>query len=289
MSITICVGNYKGGVGKTKNNVMNAYELAKKGYKVLVVDLDPQANSTTILIRTKKAHNNEEIFSFDKTLMSAVKDGTLEGLEVPIIENLWLLPSYIDFANYTTYLDIRYGIVEVEDPDYHRITKEKITHFAKLLEPLKEKYDYILIDVPPTKSYITDSAVMCSDYVLIVLQTQELSLDGAQMYVKDLQNLAYNYSGQFEICGVLPVLIDNIASLDQFILESATEIFGEENMFKIKVPSMARLKRFDNTGIIEVDHHDKRVVAFYSDVADELISRINYFEGFEGAEETNGE
>lgn len=278
MSITICVGNYKGGVGKTKNNVMNAYELAKKGFRVLVVDLDPQANATTVLIRTKKARSNE-VFSFDKTLMTAVKEGSLKGLEVPIVENLWLLPSYIDFANYTTFLDVKYGIAEYDDPDYHKITKDKITHFATLLNPLKDKYDYILIDVPPTKSYITDSAVMCADYVLIVLQTQELSLDGAQTYVKDLQTLAKEFEGHFEICGVLPVLIDGNATLDKFVLESATEIFGKENMFNIKVPNMARLKRFDNTGIIEVDQHDKKVVKFYSLVADELIQRINYFEG----------
>ena len=284
MAITICVGNYKGGVGKTKNNVMNAYELAKKGFRVLVVDLDPQANSTTVLVRTKRAHS-EEVFSFDKTLMSAIKEGSLDGLEVPIVENLWLLPSYIDFANFTTFLDLQYGIVEIDDKDYHTITKRKITHFAKLLEPLKQKYDYIFIDVPPTKSYITDSAVMCSDYILVVLQTQELSLDGAQMYLKDLQTLADDYGGDFEICGVLPVLIDNNASVDQFILDSAAEVFGEENMFKIKVPNMARLKRFDNTGIIEVDQHDKRVVAFYSNVADELVERISYFEGIVNSDE----
>lgn len=278
MGITICVGNYKGGVGKTKNNVMNAYGLAKKGFRVLVVDLDPQANSTTVLVRTKKA-NSEEVFSFDKTLMTAVREGNLEGLEVPIVDNLWLLPSYIDFANYTTYLDIRYGIVEEDDPDYHNITKEKITYFSKLLQPLKDKYDYIFIDVPPTKSYITDSAVMCSDYVLIVLQTQELSLDGAQMYLKDLQTLAEEYDGGFEICGVLPVLMDGNGSVDKFVLDNAAELFGKENMFNIKVPNMARLKRFDNTGIIEIDQHDKRVIEFYSEVADELLNRINYFEG----------
>lgn len=278
MAITICVGNYKGGVGKTKNNIMNAYELAQKGYKVLVIDLDPQANATTVLIRTKKAHS-EEVFSFNKTLMAAVREGNLEGLEVPIMDNLWLLPSYIDFANYTTYLDIQYGIVEEEDPSYEAITKEKITYFSSLLEPLKANYDYIFIDVPPTKSYITDSAVMCSDYVLIVLQTQELSLDGAQMYINDLRTLTEQYGGHFEVCGVLPVLMDGNGSVDKFILESAAEIFGEENMFKIRVPNMARLKRFDNTGIIEVDQHDKRVIDFYSSVADELLQRINYFEG----------
>lgn len=277
MALTLCVGNYKGGVGKTKNNVMNAYALAKKGYKVLVVDLDPQANSTTVLVRTKRAHSSE-IFSFEKTLMSAVRTGNLEGLEVQIIDNLWLLPSYIDFANYTTFLDIQFGILEDDDPDYHEVTKNKITYFSKLLEPLKDKYDYIFIDVPPTKSYITDSAVMCADYILIVLQTQELSLDGAQMYLKDLQTLADEYNGEFEICGVLPVLMDGNATLDQFVLDHAAEVFGEENIFENKVHNMARLKRFDNTGIIEVDQHDKRVIKLYSKVADELVSRIQYFE-----------
>ncbi|MBH0158746.1 AAA family ATPase [Fictibacillus sp. 5RED26] len=277
MALTLCVGNYKGGVGKTKNNVMNAYALAKKGYKVLVVDLDPQANSTTVLVRTKRAASSE-IFSFEKTLMSAVRTGNLEGLEVQIIDNLWLLPSYIDFANYTTFLDIQFGILEEDDPDYHEVTKNKITYFSKLLEPLKNKYDYIFIDVPPTKSYITDSAVMCADYILIVLQTQELSLDGAQMYLKDLQTLADEYNGEFEICGVLPVLMDGNATLDQFVLDHAAEVFGEENIFENKVHNMARLKRFDNTGIIEVDQHDKRVIKLYSKVADELVSRIQYFE-----------
>jgi chromosome partitioning protein len=277
VALTLCVGNYKGGVGKTKNNVMNAYALAKKGYKVLVVDLDPQANSTTVLVRTKRAASSE-IFSFEKTLMSAVRTGNLEGLEVQIIDNLWLLPSYIDFANYTTFLDIQFGILEEDDPDYHEVTKNKITYFSKLLEPLKDKYDYIFIDVPPTKSYITDSAVMCADYILIVLQTQELSLDGAQMYLKDLQTLADEYNGEFEICGVLPVLMDGNATLDQFVLDHAAEVFGEENIFENKVHNMARLKRFDNTGIIEVDQHDKRVIKLYSKVADELVSRIKYFE-----------
>lgn len=278
MAITLTVGNYKGGVGKTKNGIMNAYEFAKKGFKTLVIDLDPQANATTVLLRTKKLHS-EEVFSFNKTLMAAVKDNELIGIETEIMNNLYLLPSYIDFANYSTFLDLTYGLVEDTDPNFENLTSKKINHLNKLLQPFKEKYDYIFIDVPPTKSYITDSAVMASDYVLIVLQTQELSLDGAIEYLNDLQKLATKYNSNFEIVGVLPVLIDGNASLDKFVLDNATKNFGEENMFKIKVPNMARLKRFDNTGITEFDRHDKKVIDFYKEVSDELLERINYFEG----------
>ncbi|MGH1649146.1 MULTISPECIES: ParA family protein [Enterococcus] len=278
MAITLTVGNYKGGVGKTKNNILNAYELAKKGFKTLVVDLDPQANATTVLLRTKKLHS-DEVFSFEKTLMSAIKEGDITSIETEIMPNLSLLPSYIDFANYSTFLDLTYGLVEETDPRYSEITSNKINHFKSLLAPLKEQYDYIFIDVPPTKSYITDSAVLASDYVLIVLQTQELSLDGAVEYLSDLQKLANEFNGNFEIVGVLPVLMDGNASLDNFVLENATNIFGSENMFNIKIPNMARLKRFDNTGITEFDRHDKKVIDLYDLVSNELIERINYFEG----------
>ncbi len=278
MAITLTVGNYKGGVGKTKNNIMNAYELAKKGYKTLVVDLDPQANATTVLLRTKKLYS-EEVFSFDKTLMSAIKEGDISDIETEIMPNLSLLPSYIDFANYSTFLDLQYGLVDETDPAYNDLTVKKINHFKALLDPLKDKYDYIFIDVPPTKSYITDSAVLASDYVLIVLQTQELSLDGAIEYLNDLQKLANDYEGNFEIVGVLPVLMDGNASLDKFVLENATNIFGEENIFNTKIPNMARLKRFDNTGITEFDRHDQKVIDLYDIVSNELIERIKYFEG----------
>lgn len=278
MAITLTVGNYKGGVGKTKNNILNAYELAKKGYKTLVVDLDPQANATTVLLRTKKLHS-DEVFSFDKTLMTAIKENNISNIETEIMPNLFLLPSYIDFANYSTFLDLTYGLVEEENPNYDTITTKKINHFKELLEPLKQKYDYIFIDVPPTKSYITDSAVLASDYVLIVLQTQELSLDGAIEYLNDLQKLANNFNGSFEIVGVLPVLMDGNASLDNFVLENATQIFGEENIFNTKIPNMARLKRFDNTGITEYDRHDKKVIDLYDTISNELLERINYFEG----------
>ena len=73
--------------------------------------------------------------------------------------------------------------------------------------------------------------------------------------------------------------MDGNASLDNFVLENATNIFGSENMFNIKIPNMARLKRFDNTGITEFDRHDKKVIDLYDLVSNELIERINYFEG----------
>ena len=119
---------------------------------------------------------------------------------------------------------------------------------------------------------------MASNYVLIVLQTQELSLDVATQYLQDLQSLAETHGGNFEICGVLPVLMDGRASLDKLVLKHAAEVFGKGNIFDLKVPNMSRLKRFDNTGIQEKDQFDRKVLGFYKRVTNEFLKRISFFE-----------
>ncbi|MCF6515495.1 AAA family ATPase [Lactobacillus sp. S2-2] len=277
MSINITVGNYKGGVGKTKNAIMLAYKLSQRGKRCLVVDLDPQGNATTVLVRTHQ-NTSDEVFNFDKTLMGAIKDENLSEIIMNVQENLDLLPSHIDFANYPTYLDLKFGLVDKQDPKYDELYAKKMNHLKKLLEPLENQYDYIFIDVPPTKSIMTDSAVMASKYVLIILQTQELALDGAIQYLEDLRNLA-EYGGDFEILGVLPVLVERNTSSDEFILSQSQDVFGKENVFDVKIPQMARLKRFDNTGIREKDRFDDKVMKLYSDVTDEFLKKIRYFEG----------
>ncbi|MBS0945702.1 AAA family ATPase [Lactiplantibacillus plantarum] len=274
----MCLGNYKGGVGKTKNTVMIAYSLAKMGKKCLVLDLDPQGNATTVLVRTKQNQETGKVFNFEKTLMGAVQDENLSEVLVNIMPNLSLLPSYIDFANYSTFLDLKFGLVDSKNPNFSSIVDKKIKYLSSLVKPLEEKFDFIFFDVPPTKSYITDSAVMASDYVLIVLQTQELSLDGATQYLQDLQSLAETHGGNFEICGVLPVLMDGRASLDKLVLKHAAEVFGKGNIFDLKVPNMSRLKRFDNTGIQEKDQFDRKVLGFYKRVTNEFLKRISFFE-----------
>ena len=139
---------------------------------------------------------------------------------------------------------------------------------------MKSEYDYIIIDVPPTKSLITDSAVACSSFVLLVLQTQELSLNGAVLYINDLKDLILNFGVNVEILGVLPVLLENNSTVDRLILELAKEKFGSENIFNTVVPHMRRLKRFDNTGITDSDHHDRAVHELYTEIAKEFEERI---------------
>ncbi|MBK1997120.1 ParA family protein [Listeria ivanovii subsp. londoniensis] len=269
-AIVITVGNYKGGAGKTTNTVLQAYELAKKGLKTLVLDLDPQSNATKSLLLTKSALYPDEVVTIEKTLMTGIAEKKIIGLEVQIMDNLYLLPSYIDFEDFPKFL---YKNTETkEEEDYY---------LQKIFDPLAIKYDIILIDVPPMSKAVTRNAVICSDYVLISLQTHERSLSGAESYVKELNNLNLEYNLGLEVVGVLPVLHKNNGTVDQYIMEVAKETFGDDNIFDTIIPQMERIKRFDVNGITEKDRHDSKVISLYDNVSDELLERINYFENQE--------
>ena len=261
-AITIVMGNQKGGVGKTTNTYLIVYTLAKMGIKTLVVDLDPQANSTKTLVLTR-SRESDTVEPIDKTLMRGVQEGSLEELPVKILENLYLLPSYIDFQDFTKYL---YTHTSNEYEESHLL--------APLFEPLKKDYDVILLDVPPFSIEVTRNAAMFSDYALISLQTHEDSLTGAEEYVNTLVSLNEKYDINLEIIGLIPMLHDARSGVDKTIIANAKAEFGEENVFSTIVPQMARVKRFPINGITERDRFDARVLDLYQTVTDEMLSRL---------------
>lgn len=266
----ITFGNFKGGTGKTTNSAMIGYTLAKKGYKVCLLDQDPQANATALYLKTKSRIENK-VVTMDKTLMTAISEGDLTQIIMKITDNLYLLPSFADYTSFPLFLEKKFP----------NDLLSRTTYLSKLLEPIKENFDFILIDVPPTLSTYTDSALLASNYTVIVLQTQERSLVGAEAYVSYLQELINNYHADFDILGVLPVLLKNNAAVDKNTLENARERFGDENLFTNVVKNMERLKRYDMVGIVDVDRdpkadfHDKRVMKLYDEVTDELLERLS--------------
>ncbi|MGJ0383409.1 ParA family protein, partial [Lactiplantibacillus plantarum] len=245
-ALTIVIGNQKGGVGKTTNTYLIAYTLAKMGIHTLVADLDPQANATKTLMLTK-SQQEDTVYSIKKTLMVGVQEKDLTDLPVKIMDNLDLIPSYIDFQDFTKYL-------------YQNTNNEyEETHLLEpLFNPLKKKYDVILLDVPPFSIEITRNAVIFSDFALISLQTHDDSLSGAEEYVNTLSKLQQEYQLDIEVIGILPMLHDARNGVDQTIIQSAKDEFGEENVFTNIVTQMARIKRFPINGITDKDRFDKR-------------------------------
>ena len=310
--------NFKGGVGKTTNSVMTAYQLAKKGYKVLVCDLDPQSNATHLLTRTYSRQNNqskqefvkeivkqsrkekkqlseeeidEEIsnvyekrekkeLKIEKTMMLALSEEDVESAIVKVMDNLYLLPSDADFTDYPDFLEQTFM------PNEDNYKEKRTSYFSKQLSKVKDNYDFVIVDVPPTLSIYTDSAVYAADGIIIVLQTQQDSLDGAIAFFKYLQKIFDKYHAiNFDILGILPVLLENRAGLDSQILKDAKATFGKENVFKNIIKHMERLKRFGRVGLADKDaeygkgdFHDIKVHYVYNKLTDEILDRLKKLE-----------
>lgn len=285
---TILYGNMKGGVGKTTNSVMTAYQLAKLGYKTLVCDLDPQANATQLLRRTYGLQHRSD-FQIDKTMMVTLMDENIKPAIVNIMDNLYLLPSSEDFKNYPDFLEMKFmldkekiqaGDSNTLQSEMSKVKEQRIAYFAQQLAKVRDEYDFIIIDVPPTLSIFTDSAIYATDFVIIVLQTQQRSLDGAETFFEYLQQMYNGYANvDFDILGVLAVLLKNNAGLDSQILKDAETDFGKDMLFDQIIRHMERLKRYDRTGIAEkgltkYDMHDTRLHYIYNTLTKEIVSRL---------------
>ena len=284
----ILYGNMKGGVGKTTNSVMTAYQLAKLGYKTLVCDLDPQANATQLLRRTYGLQHETDL-QIGKTMMVALTEENIKPAIVNIMDNLYLLPSSEDFKNYPDFLEMKFMLdkEKIESGDsttlqseMSKVKEQRIAYFAQQLAKVRDEYDFVIIDVPPTLSIFTDSAIYATDFVIIVLQTQQRSLDGAETFFEYLQQMYNDYANiDFDILGVLAVLLKNNVGLDNQILKDAETDFGKDMLFNQIIRHMERLKRYDRTGIAEknltkYDMHDTRLHYIYNTLTKEIVARL---------------
>lgn len=285
----ILYGNMKGGVGKTTNSVMTAYQLAKLGYKTLVCDLDPQANATQLLLRRTYGLQQGTDLQINKTMMVALTEENIKPAIVNIMDNLYLLPSSEDFKNYPDFLEMKFMLdkEKIESGDsttlqseMSKVKEQRISYFAQQLAKVRDEYDFVIIDVPPTLSVFTDSAIYATDYVIIVLQTQQRSLDGAETFFEYLQQMYNDYANiDFDILGVLAVLLKNNVGLDNQILKDAEADFGKDMLFNQIIRHMERLKRYDRTGIAEkgltkYDMHDTRLHYIYNTLTKEIVARL---------------
>ena len=263
------VGNFKGGVGKTKVVTMLAYEAATQFKdRTLVIDLDPQGNATRVLAKTGNIDN------IDKSITDGFRVGNLENEVISIMPKLDLIPANTSFRNLTKVLFEKFPEDEIS----------QISYLKELIKPLKGKYDRIYIDVPPTISDYSDNAMMAADYCIIVLQTQELSLDGAQTYIAYMQFLSEKYNAHLQVLGIIPMMLRQGGRVDTKVLDQAKEMYGN-NVLGIIVNYQERLKVYDVEGIHvnrnisgTIEMWDGKAHQLFIDVLTELDEHERYLE-----------
>lgn len=263
MGKVLSFANFKGGVGKTSTTALVGWNLAQLGKKILMIDFDAQANLTSLMLKTKE--NNEEIIAIETSLMNAITNNiNLKNITLKINDNVDLIPNAVDFSMYPRFLEKSF-----------REEKDRVAFFKSKIDEIKKDYDFIFIDVPPTLSLLNDTAFFSCDEIVIVLQTQERSLAGAEIFIDYLQETLINiFNADIDVIGILPVLSKKGAKVDLVVLEDAKKEFGESNVFENTISLMERVKRMDMTGITNRDMHDKKVHEAFKNVAKELVMRL---------------
>lgn len=209
MAKIIAVANQKGGVGKTTTSICVGSTLAKLGKRVLLIDLDPQGNSTIAL-----GFNNEKIA---RTVFSALTDKIeiTRTIKKTIMDNFFLIPSNISLSYFS------------EENLSHIGDKEYI--LRRQLSMICGDFDYIIIDTPPSNGLINHNALTAADSVIIPLQCEYFAMESITAILAMIRNVKTSTNPNLEIEGFLFTMFD---STDQFQLQIATEI---RNLFKTQV------------------------------------------------------
>lgn len=260
--IISCVA-FKGGVGKTSSTAMIGFELAKSGYKTLMVDTDPQANLTSIALRTRLAQGGSQ-GKLKASLMKAVEDKDLCEALVHIMSKLDLIGSSMDFSLYPQLLAQHFK-------DYD----SQVQYLSELLEPVAKDYDFVILDTSPGLSIFQASVLYASDFSLCLMKTDPYSMQGLDNLLSYIQSTVIDQyrAPRLQPLGVLPVMMQK-GSLDRGILQMVTEKYGEDSLLPV-IPYLPRVNRYSATGITDSEYFDKRPHQKYGEVVDEILERVN--------------
>ena len=258
MAKIISLVNQKGGVGKTTTSINLSAALGKMGKRVLLIDMDPQSNATTGL------GLNSNDFKNDIYELITGKCEVKKAIKKTKFHNLSIIPSTINLAG----VDVEFVKRMLEDKEFSQNMQLKLR-----LDEIRDNYDYILIDCPPSLGVLTVNALTASDSVLIPVQCEYFALEGIMQLLNTITQARKNLNPKLEIEGVVLTMLDSRTNLGLEVVENVRGFF-RERVYDTIIPRLIRLTEAPSHGkpIANYDPTSRGTEA-YINLAKEVIAR----------------
>lgn len=252
MGRIIAIANQKGGVGKTTTAINLAACLAEREQKVLLVDIDPQGNTTSGL-----GINKEEVNNTIYEIMLGECDIS-DGIQYNVFEHLDLIPSNINLAG------AEIDLIDMEEREY--ILKKSINK-------IKENYDFVLLDCPPSLSMLTVNAMTTSDTVLVPIQCEYYALEGLTQLIHTVNLIKKKLNSTLELEGVVFTMYDARTNLSLQVVENVKNNL-KQNIYKTIIPRNIRLAEAPSHGV-PINIYDTKSAGAdsYRMLAEEVMNR----------------
>ena len=251
----IAIVNQKGGVGKSTTAINLAACLALAGYPTLLIDSDPQANTTGGLgVRRQREEEDQRLSIYDVLLGPTAAAETFLATS---IDGLTLIPGSKNLIGAT---------IELAGQE------EREFRLRKALEPIRNLYSFILLDCPPALDLLTLNALVAADGLLVPLQAEYFALEGVSELIETLDRVAQAFNPDLTLEGVLLTMYDDRTNLSQQVTQNLREFFGDK-LLKTTIPRNIRLAEAPSHGLPVALYDPKsRGAEAYRDLAAEILA-----------------
>ncbi|BDD07566.1 ParA family protein [Aureibacter tunicatorum] len=248
MKKVISIINHKGGVGKTTTAVNLSKALALSGHKVLMIDIDPQGNLS-------------QNFGFENPsdqLINALVDGKLLPVQV-VDEGLFLVPSGIDL------IEAESSLVNV---------MSGIARLKRALAPVRNEYDYVIIDCPPSLNILSQNAIIASDSVIVAVEPTKFASSGLDRMFELIKDAQHDMNEDLKIEGILFTMVDNRLAIQKYVQQLVSETFDDLPVFETVIRRNVALQEASFEGKDVFAHAPKSYGAEdYEALAKEILQK----------------